>query len=128
MSERKIVDYWIKSAEEDLLTAESLLKEKRYLHCLFFCHLFLEKILKAVFIARKHTAPPWIHDLLKLAGESDIELEENSKKDLREISRFNITARYDDYKFSMYKKASHEFTQKYFSKTKEIYLCFRKLI
>lgn len=127
MSEKKIVDYWIKSAEEDLITAESLLKEKRYLHCLFFCHLFLEKVFKAVFISRKHTAPPWIHDLLKLASESDIELEENTKKDLREISRFNITARYDDYKFSMYKKATREYTNRYFNLAKEMYLCFRKL-
>lgn len=123
---KKIIDYWVKSANEDLTTAESLFKAKRYLHCLFFCHLFIEKILKAIYIAKTHTAPPWTHNLLKLSRESNLELEENIKEDLREITRFNIRARYDDYKFSMYKKATYEFTQKYFMRAKEIYQWLKK--
>lgn len=126
MSEKTIIDYWKKSAEEDLKTAVSLFKEKRYLHCLFFCHLFLEKILKALYIGKNHTAPPWTHDLIKLSRDSGMEITEENKKDLREISRFNITARYDDYKFSMYKKADKTFAKKYFEKAKEIYLWFKE--
>lgn len=121
MSEKKIIDYWIKSSQEDIKTAESLFDSKRYHHCLFFCHLFLEKILKAVYIHKKHTAPPWIHDLLRLARESGFDIDQELKVDFREISRFNIVARYDDYKFAFYKRATREFTKKYFRKAKEIH-------
>lgn len=126
MSEKKIVDYWVKSAQEDLLTAQSLLETKRYFHSLFFCHLFLEKILKAIYIFKNHIAPPWTHDLLKLVHESNVDLPEKFKNDLREISRFNIQARYNDYKFSLYKKATREFSTSWFQKAQDIYLWIKK--
>jgi HEPN domain-containing protein len=44
---QKQVDYWIKGASEDLVTAELLIKENRTLHGLFFCHLVIEKAMKA---------------------------------------------------------------------------------
>ncbi|MBI5465020.1 HEPN domain-containing protein [Candidatus Gottesmanbacteria bacterium] len=122
MTEKEAINYWLKSSNEDLITAESLYETKRYLPCLFFCHLFLEKILKALFIAQKNSAPPYSHDLLKLSQEIGLKLEKDTAEDLREISRFNIAARYDDYKFSMYKKATKKFTTLYYQKAKEIYL------
>lgn len=120
MIEKEAVDYWVKSAKEDFLTAETLFSAKRNLACLFFCHLTLEKVLKALYVSKKHTAPPLIHDLVKLAGSFDLKTNDFTD-DLREIGRFNIAARYDDYKFSMYKTATNEFTKKYFLKSKEIY-------
>lgn len=121
MTEKEAIDYWLKSSEEDLLTAESLYQAKRYLPCLFFCHLFIEKILKAIFVTKKHTAPPYSHDLLKLSAGLGLEITDQAKEDLREISRFNVATRYDDYKFSMFKKATKEFTALYFAKAKETY-------
>lgn len=44
---KKQIEYWIKGAEDDLLTAELLIREKRFLHGLFFCHLVIEKSIKA---------------------------------------------------------------------------------
>jgi len=43
----KQIEYWIEGAEEDLSTAELLIREKRILHGLFFCHLVIEKAIKA---------------------------------------------------------------------------------
>lgn len=68
------------------------------------------------------------HDLLKLASESDLDIKETMKEDMREISRFNIVARYDDYKFSMHKKADKKFTGIYFQKAKEIYKWLKNLL
>lgn len=126
MTEEKTINYWLKSAEEDIKTAETLYEGKRYLPCLFFSHLFLEKTLKALFIFKKNEAPPYSHDLLKLSQETGLELKEERAQNLREISRFNVEARYDDYKFSMYKKATQEFTKTYFEKAKEIYQWLKK--
>ena len=40
---QKQIKYWINGAEDDLLTAELLIQERRILHGLFFCHLVIEK-------------------------------------------------------------------------------------
>ena len=47
---RKQIEYWIKGAEDDLLTAELLIREKRISHGLFFCHLVIEKAIKPMLL------------------------------------------------------------------------------
>ena len=46
----KQIEYWTKGADDDLLTAEILIREKRILHGLFFCHLVIEKAIKAMLL------------------------------------------------------------------------------
>ena len=54
---------WQSYAEDDLRTAEFLLKNKRpVVHTIFHCHESLEKYLKAVIIYQKK-AFPYTHDL-----------------------------------------------------------------
>jgi len=67
VTNKEIVDYWIKSAAEDLITAESLFKSRRYLPCLFYCHLFVEKIIKALIVKKTRNNPPYGHKLVRLA-------------------------------------------------------------
>ena len=45
---KKQIDYWIKGAINDIDTAELLIKGKKYIEGLFFCHLCMEKALKAL--------------------------------------------------------------------------------
>jgi len=122
----KLLNYWTRNAEEDLKTAQSLFENKRYHHCLFFCHLFLEKLLKATVTknTQQHALP--IHNLLKLAYDAKINLTKELKEDLSVINEFNLRARYNDYKFQFYKKATKEYTTKWFQKCKEIYLWLKK--
>ncbi len=44
---QKQIDYWINGAVDDLESAKVLVERKRLLHGLFFCHLVIEKALKA---------------------------------------------------------------------------------
>ena len=44
---QKQINYWITGAEDDIETAGLLIREKRTLHGLFFCHLVIEKAIKA---------------------------------------------------------------------------------
>jgi HEPN domain-containing protein len=50
MTKQEHIDYWLKSAEHDLKTAQSLFKSGKYDWCLFIGHLVLEKTLKALFV------------------------------------------------------------------------------
>jgi hypothetical protein len=84
--------------------------------------LVLEKLLKALIVKKNNKLYSPIHSLTKLAEQIKIKLSEEQIIDFKEISSYNIEARYDDIKFSFYKKASKEYTEKWFNKIKKYYL------
>ena len=118
--EQKIIEYWSMASKQDFETAEILFKNKKYHHALFFCHLSIEKILKAIIVKTTQGAPPLLHDLVRLVERTSINLSAKQKNELAEISTFNIEARYDDYKLSFHKKANKRFTLKYITMTRRI--------
>ena len=50
------------------------------------------------------------HDLLYLAEKVNLELNERQEDLLDIITRFNMNARYDDYKKEFYKRCTNEYT------------------
>jgi HEPN domain-containing protein len=123
-----MIKYWVRSAEENLKTAKSLFKTKRYSHCLFFCHLFIEKILKALATKNIGKPAPYGHNLLKFAEMSGIKFSKTQLDLFDEINTFNIEARYNDYKFQFYKKATKKYSQEYFEKAEKFYLWLKNQI
>lgn len=119
---------WLISATEDFETAKGLFKLTRYSGCLFFCHLTVEKILKAIFLKTNNKYPPPTHQLVRLSKLSQITLDKETETSLAEITTFNIEARYDILKEKLYKKATKKFTQKYLEVTKKIFAEFKKLL
>ncbi len=126
MTTEEYLKHWQITASEDLQTAKSLFKLKRFHHCLFFCHLALEKIIKGLVYknTKKHALP--IHNLLKLSQQAKIQIDDVRQKELEEISTWNIQARYDDIKREFYKKASNEFAKLWLVKVESLYLWFKK--
>lgn len=127
-NEQDVIKYWAGVSKQDFETVGILYKNEKYNHALFFCHLSIEKMLKAIVVKSTKTAPPLIHDLVRLAERTSIELTEKLKEELAEISAFNIEARYDDYKLSFHKKADKRFTLKYITLTKGILRWLRKYL
>lgn len=117
----KFTKAWIKSAQEDLDVAEDLFKNKRYSYSLFFCHLALEKILKANYIDKKDDAPPVSHDLEYLSRKCGLNISKSETEQLKEITTFNIEARYDVIKEKLYKKATLAFSKEYLGITKILF-------
>ena len=73
---------------------------KRYSWSLFAGHLMIEKLLKALFVKLNDEFPPFIHNLLRLAEECKLELNDENRLFFVTVTAFNINARYDDYKMS----------------------------
>lgn len=122
----KQIAYWKTSADRDWETAQGLLKLKRYDACLFFCHLTLEKLLKGLVVKRTEKPAPYIHDLEKLAIVTKLSFSKKQIKDLKIITGFNLSGRYDDFKFAFYKQCDKSYTEKYFNISKELYLWLKK--
>jgi len=123
---KEVIDYWIKGAEYNFKTAEFLYKGKRYPDCLFFCHLMIEKILKALVVKHTKSHASYTHQLVNLAMTAKIELNQEQIEFLTEITEFNITARYDAYKFRFYKKCNKAYAEKYYKISKNLYLWLKK--
>lgn len=105
MSKADRIAYWRESARMDKKTAKTLYESKDYHWSLFFWQLVLEKLIKAVLLIRKKE-PKFTHNLLILVRQADIPLTSKQEKEFQEITSFNLEARYDDEKFSFYKKAT----------------------
>jgi HEPN domain-containing protein len=112
--------YWLDSAQHDLETAESLFTSGKYVWCLFIGHLVLEKTLKALVIKNTEIMPPRNHNLLNLAEAAGLEMTDDRKQLLLEITDFNIEARYPDFKQSFYEICTKEFAEKYFRHIMEL--------
>lgn len=92
---------------------------------LFIWHLVLEKIVKAK-IAKLGKKVLWTHNLTLLCEKAEIKLNEAEFAELSEIKTFNIEARYDNYKFDFYKKATKYYTEKWIQICEQFYKKVKK--
>jgi len=113
LKKEKKIQYWLKSAEDDWLVSQHLFKNRDYSYSLFFGHLTIEKVLKAIYVDRLHDNPPFTHRLVYLAEKASLDISENKMRLLETITDFNLEARYPDEKFSFKKLCTKEFTTKY---------------
>ena len=123
-----IKSYWIKEADEALIVAEHLIEKEDYSYSLFFGHLALEKMLKAIYVDNNNDHAPPIHNLQRLAKLAKLALDEDKKGKLLKITSFNIESRYPDIKRSFRKKCTKDFTQGQMEIIKEIFQWLKKMM
>lgn len=121
MKIKEKVNFWKTEARQALAVAEDLFRLRHYLEALFFGHLALEKLLKARLVKITRKDPLYSHDLVILAKYARLKLNENELDFLTRINVYNIRARYQDYKKSLYKQANRKFTTGELSKIKEFF-------
>ena len=121
------VKYWINLADDDIAVAGILSKEKKYLQASFFCHLTIEKALKALVANNTSEHPFKTHNLTKLAEQGNVfdDLSESQLNFLEELNPLNIEARYPSYKAGLASILNAEKTAKLLSETED-FLCWIK--
>ena len=118
---KKVVEYWIKTSKRDYETMLGLFKIKRYPESLFFGHIILEKILKALVVQEIREQAPYIHDLARLSELAKSDLTENEKKLLDSTNKYNIRVRYPEYKLQFYKLCDLKYTKEKLNKIEKLY-------
>jgi HEPN domain-containing protein len=119
----KQIEYWIISAKSDLDAAELLIRESKFIHGLFFCHLAIEKGLKAHVVKVTADIPPKSHNLIYLLGLSNIEFEERFEDFLGILMKYQLEGRYPDYNPVIPTKDK---VVDYLNKTKEMLIWIEK--
>ncbi len=121
----KQIKYWQDSAESNIETAAILIKSGKYTEGMFFCHLSIEKILKALIVKQTENIPPKSHDLFNLAEIAKIGITEEQSDFMQILMKYQIEGRYPEY----YPKApAHDKINDYLYQTKNVLQCFNKML
>ncbi|OFX42334.1 MAG: hypothetical protein A2046_04050 [Bacteroidetes bacterium GWA2_30_7] len=96
MDINKQIEYWLNTAEDDLDSSEILISKGKILHGLFFCHLCIEKVIKANVVRCTNQIPPKVHRLAYLLSLTDIELSEEDKDFCAVLMAYQLEGRYPE--------------------------------
>jgi len=113
----KQIAYWIEGAKNDLETAELLVNNEKILHGLFFCHLVIEKAIKAFVVKETKEVPPRSHNLIYLSEKANLLLDDEFTNFVGVLMKYQLEGRYPDYQPEV---PTIEMTKEYFFKTKKL--------
>jgi len=122
----KTVIYWVESADYDLETSESLLKAGKYPYALFFGHLALEKILKALVVSETKKHAPHTHSLPLLASKLKLRIPEDIMGKLAGFMEFYFESRYPEEQKEFYKKCTRNFCERNLNEIKRVFKWFKQ--
>ena len=129
MTKQQHIDYWLSTAENDWITVDALFVAKRYLHCLFWDHLTLEKLAKAHWVKNsEENIPPKVHNIIWLLEEAKTEMPPEDLMFLEVFNRFQLSTRYPDYLRKIDKICTEELTVNQLNKVKEIRQCLLNML
>ena len=121
MTKKEHVEYWKTSSEKDWEVVESLFSSGHYVYSLYFAHLVLEKISKALWVKHnEENFPPKSHNIVYLLENSSVELNEIQKDFLLTMNDFQLEGRYPDYKQKVYEICTKKKTEELLTKVEEI--------
>jgi HEPN domain-containing protein len=111
MDIKKVVEYWTTSAEDDLPVATHLFASNDYHYALFFGHLYLEKLMKALVVQVKEEHAPRSHNLIYLAECANLTLSDSQRKILTRVNKYNLETRYPADREALRTLYTKDFTQ-----------------
>jgi len=117
------INYWLNQAEDDWEAVYTLFNGKKYLQSLFFAHLVIEKISKALWIkSNESNIPPKTHNLNLLLSQTPLKINDEQSEFLLGLNRFQLEGRYPEYITKMKEICNKDFTYHLIANTKEIKL------
>ncbi len=123
---QQIINHWLFGVEDALVSVQSLYNNRQFHHALFFGQLALEKRIKAQIVQDTNSHPLPTHNLRILALKTSLPFTNEQIEQLVTISKFNLEARYDEYKHAFYKTATKEYADKWITIIKDLLLWIDK--
>lgn len=121
------INFWIEQATDDWNAVNTLFIGKNYLQSLFFSHLVIEKICKALWIKHnEENLPPRTHNLIHILSYTPIELEDDWSEFILSLNRFQIEGRYPDYLTKIHSICNEQFTKSMLEKANRLRLWLLK--
>jgi len=90
------IQYWKDSSQEDMITSELLIANNRLLHGLFWCHLTIEKSLKAYVVKITKEIPPKTHNLIWLVEKTGLSMNSEQESLIGSLMVYQLEGRYPE--------------------------------
>jgi|SRR6185312_7059183 len=114
MTNEEYIEDLIGQAEEDFGASEALATAGYLGQSLFYMHLSLEKLCKALWVKMNvSTKYPFVHNLIKLLTDLEIPLTEDQKIFYSDMNRFQAKGRYPDTLHEIEETVTPEIFEKY---------------
>lgn len=104
-------------------SASLLIQNKQLLHGLFFCHLSIEKAIKAHVVRSTKEIAPKSHNLNFLLEKTDIEIDDQTSNFLGILMKYQLEGRYSDYNPMI---PEYTMVEEYLLKTEELLKWFKQ--
>src|SRR5262245_24151050 len=111
---------WLRGAEYDVQTAESLFKARRYIYVIFMCHLAVEKLLKGLIAETTTAPPPRTHNLYRLLELANINLVGDHTDIVAKLNTMSIATRYPEDVAALSTEVTRKVAQEYLTKTEAL--------
>lgn len=117
MNTEKQVEYWKRAAKSDLETAGILIEKGKLREGLFFCHLCIEKILKAHNVQSTRSPASRTHNLFLLLSKTSLDQQKVSEELLTSLMEYQLEGRYPE---DIAVLPSQEQTENVYRRTEEL--------
>jgi len=122
-TKKEHINFWLIQADDDWTAVDTLFNGRNYLQSLFFAHLVIEKICKALWIKHNEgNIPPRTHNLIHLLSTTSIELNDDKSEFMLSLNRFQLEGRYPDYLTKMHSICNESFTSTMIDETDKLRL------
>ena len=120
MNKEEHIRYWVDTAENDWDIVNTLYDAGKYVYSLFFAHLVLEKLSKAIWVKDNElNFPPKVHNIVYILEQTSLELTVEQRKFLVIMNDFQLEGRYPDYKQQIFNLLTKERTDNILSSVRE---------
>lgn len=110
---------WFEMSDYDWETAKAMFRSRRYVYCIFMCHLAIEKALKGVFWEVKEQFPPKTHNLLFFVKELALPVPQELLDFIGKLNDASVVTRYPEDLQKVVKAYPRRVTQAYLNQTEE---------
>ncbi len=124
MTKQEHITHWVETAEPDWRAARNALNSGDYLHCLFWAHLTIEKISKALWIKTSiDNAPPCTHNINKLWQEAQFAPTSAQIALAAQLNLYQLEGRYAEYTRSLFQRTTQVHTQQMLAEVSALRHC-----
>lgn len=129
MTKEEHINYWITVADKDWGISQKLYQSNDFVYCLFFVHLTLEKIAKAVWVKNNdENFPPKTHNIVYILEKSEVLLTDEQKDFLLLLNDFQLESRYPDFKQKIFEVCNKKLADEIINNAKTIKIWLHKMI
>ena len=126
---KKKVENWLELAKRDLAFAKDNVTRRNFRsYAPHFCHQSLEKLLKALIVNQTNETPPYIHNLIRLANLTRIDITPEQKDILASLNPHYIGTKYPEDIAKMFRLYTQPKVEDIYKQTEKVFKWLLKQI